>query len=119
VVLGRERSTQSVTIGGERIPLDPLGTVAADGTITLYYQAGGLTPGATYQAQIEVRRRFGATDKKRLAVAFQDRAEGRTASYRRTIDLKRLRPGAYEVRLTVKGPDGATVERRRELNVVK
>ena len=119
VVLGRERSTQTITIGGARVPLDPLGTVPADGTITLYYQAGGLTPGATYQAQIEVRRRFGATDKDRLAVAFQDRAEGRTASYRRTIDLKRLRPGAYDVRLTLKGADGATVERRRKLNVVK
>ena len=119
VVLGREHASQAVTIGGERVPLDPLGTVPADGTITLYYQAGELTPGATYQAQIEVRRRFGATDRDRLAVAFKDRAAGPTASYRRTVGLKGLRPGAYEVRLTVTGPDGATVQRRRALNVVK
>ncbi|HET8648938.1 MAG TPA: GWxTD domain-containing protein [Gemmatimonadales bacterium] len=119
VVIGREGSAQTVAIPPERIPLNPLGAVPEGTTVTLYYQAAGLTPGKSYHARLELRRRFGDRDKDRLNLSFTERAVATAASYHRTVDLRNLRPGAYQLRLLFEAPDGTTIERRQELNVVK
>lgn len=119
VVIGRDDAAQSIDIPPDRIMLNPLGAVPEHGTISVYYQASGLATGQSYRARLELRRRFGTSDKDHLAVAFTDRADASTAAFHRTIDLRSLRPGQYELDLVFQAPDGTTIERRRGLNVVK
>lgn len=119
VVLAGQPATQHVGIGGDAVPITPLGVVHADSMVSLYYQAYGLTPGAAYRSQIEIRRRFSDDEKDRISVAFEDRPNAATAMYRRTISLRQLRPGAYRVNVAMTSRNGSVVERTRDLNVVE
>ena len=117
LVLGFDGATQQAAVGSEQIPLDPLGAVPVAAPVTVYYQVEGATPGATYRTELEVHRRYnqGAADRVRLG--FSDRAAASSARYRRTLDLSALRPGAYELVLTLTGPDSNKVVRRRMLDL--
>ena len=117
VVLGFGGATQQLSLGADRVPLDPLGAVPAGSDVTVYYQTGGLVAGQRYHTELEVHRRYNPGSRDRVKVAFDDKASSSSASYNRTISLGSLSSGAYEVQLTVKAPGGAEVVRRRMLNV--
>jgi hypothetical protein len=53
-----------------------------------------------------------------VKVSFDDQPGQSTVAYRRTISLGSLQPGEYELQVTVAGPNGAKVVRRRMLNLV-
>ena len=117
VVVGFDAATRQLMIADDRVPLDPLGALPSGVDVSVYYQVGGLHPGEEYRTELEVYRRYDPTSKDRVKVAFDDRAVAQTGAYHRTVSLSGLHPGAYEVQLTVTGPDGRAVARRRMLNV--
>jgi GWxTD domain-containing protein len=108
---------------GDTVLLTPFDLFRAGGEAGLYYEAGGAEPGASYRHEIAVYRMRGnpAKPERRPAVtlAFEEPAREPTLRSHRTLQLGRLKPGAYLVEVRVSGPDGATSTRRREIQVVK
>ena len=108
---------------GDTVLLTPFDLFRAGGEVGLYYEGGGAEPGASYRHEIAVYRMKGnpAKPERRPAVslAFEEPAREPTLRSHRTLQLGRLKPGAYLVEVRVSGPDGATSTRRRDIQVVK
>ena len=120
LVLGRAGSGLEWTPpGGRPVPLNPLNAYPPGGTIALYYQMSGLTAGAEYRTRVALAP---ADDEKGRAVVtlgFSDRASASYEEVRRSIDLAHVKPGHYQMTVTVRGPDGAEASRRGMVNVVE
>ena len=118
VVLGYSGSSQAAAVGSDLVPLNPLGTVPSGTDLSIYYQVGGARAGERLHTQVEIHRRYDARAKDRVTVGFDDDANGDSVAHERTLSLSHLRPGAYDLVLTVRGEAGETVTRTRMLNVV-
>jgi len=54
-----------------------------------------------------------------VTLGFEEKADGGVIRAHRTLQLGRLKPGAYVVEVRVTGPDGQDATRRRQLRVAK
>lgn len=116
LVLGVRGSGLVWVAGGDTVPLNPLGRVAAEGELEVYYQVYGLTPGASYRTVVQVIREggrsfFGLFGRRRAPVRleFDGLAEGPRTDVRRTISLQGVRRGAYVLVLRLTDPASGTI----------
>ena len=120
LVLGRDGSgLQWTPADGQPVPLNPLNAYPPGGTIALYYQMSGLQTGAQYRTRVALAPADDAKGRDVISLTFTDRAGNGYEEVRRSIDLARLKPGHYRMRVTVRGPEGAEVSRSGMVNVVK
>ena len=96
--------------------LDGDGTFAQGVTAQLFYQAAGLTAGATYQMRIELRRAGDDRQVRKTASEFVVVAASTRQSERRELSLAGLGKGDYVLHLSLSGP-GGRVTRTRALRV--
>ena len=92
--------------------------------MTVYYQLGGLTPGASYRTDIEVvQLHQGAISKllgnepRAIRVSFDEAASAPAVHLTRTVRLASLKPGPYRMVVTVTGPAGESIERTTDFQV--
>jgi hypothetical protein len=90
--------------------------------VELYYEAAGAQAGTTYRHEIAVFRvgREGRVEDRPVVTLRVDEAAGAgVIRAHRTLQLARLKPGAYVVEVKVTAPDGSTDGRRRMIRVIK
>ena len=81
--------------------------------LELYYEVYGLAPGAPYQAELVVSEKRGTKrTKPGVRISYRGVASGPVTSGRRTIDLRRFKPGAYWLDLIVTDAAGRRDQRR-------
>ncbi len=101
----------------------PFGVVPEGREVELYYEASGARPGTGYAHQIAVYRLKGdpavAERQPVVRLGFEESATDSIVRARRTLQLRRLRPGRYLLEVRVSGPGKAADVRRRELRVLK
>lgn len=104
LVLGLEGGTLRWSSGTQAVPLNPGNAFARGGTVDLYFQVHGQSPGAKYETIVEL---FDASDsaylKPALAIRFTTEATARAAEVVRAIELRELSAGRYRLRLTTRG----------------
>jgi len=117
----RAASARWLPATSDTVFLTPFDLVPRGSEVELYYEGTGATPGATYGHRIAVLRSRGdpARGEARpvVTLAFEERADGGVIRAHRTLQLGRLKPGAYVVEVRVMGPDGREATRRRQLRV--
>jgi GWxTD domain-containing protein len=103
--------------------LTPFGMVPEGSEAELYYEASGARSGATYSHQIAVYRLKGdpaGPEKKPVVrLAFNEASTDSLLRARRTLQLRRLKPGRYLLEVRVSGPGEESDVRRREVRVLK
>jgi hypothetical protein len=103
--------------------LTPFGMVPESRGAELYYEVTGAQTGASYAHEIAVYRLKGdqSVPERRPVVRlrFDEVAAGPIIHARRTLQLRRLKPGRYLLDVRVSGPDGSVDIRRREIRVLK
>lgn len=103
--------------------MTPFGIVQEGSELELYYEATGTDPGARYAHEIGVYRLRGnpAAAERRPVVrlGFEEEAADSIIRARRTLQLRRLKPGRYLVEVHVVGPGGESDTRRREIRVLR
>ena len=108
---------------GDTAYMTPFGIVREGSELELYYEASGARPGATYAHEIGVYRMKGdpaaAEHRPVVRLGFAETAAEPVIRARRTLQLRRLKPGRYLVEVRVTGPDGAADTRRREIRVLE
>jgi tetratricopeptide (TPR) repeat protein len=119
LILGREGEI-TWNYAGQKVGLNPLNAFPKGANAELFYEVGGLTPGAKYEATIAVRRPEDHADTK-PAVQVSAPLEAR-AGYQQVnqgIGLAQLKPGAYWLMVTLKEATGdRSVTRRQALNIL-
>lgn len=102
LVLGRRGSGLTWPNGrGDRVPLNPLNVFRPGGELQLYYELGGLNPGGQYRTTVGLRREKDKDEHRGLKLVFTETATARDESFQRSIDLSRLKPGRYELMVTI------------------
>ncbi len=97
------------------VPLNPLGAFPTGARASLYYEAAGLLPGATYRQQVAITPAHGKG--RGMTLSFTEPATAPRQTFLRALILKDLRPGRYTLTVTLEAPDGARIERTTPLNV--
>jgi GWxTD domain-containing protein len=118
LVLGRAGFGLTWWNDREAIPLSPLNAVPKGGAVELYYEAGGMVPGASYATTVTVLERDEARARPLVSVRFEERGRGAWQTFSRTIDVGSLRAGSYDLEVAITPEGGAAVRRRAVLNVV-
>ncbi|HWA16863.1 MAG TPA: hypothetical protein VG817_10545, partial [Gemmatimonadales bacterium] len=120
LILGREGAiTWNYT--GQKVGLNPLNAYPKGSNAELFYEAGGLKPGAKYEATIAVRRPQDKADAKpavEVTTPIEARAEYQQVS--QGIGLAQLKPGSYWLTVTLreKGTEKVT-SRSQNLNILE
>jgi GWxTD domain-containing protein len=118
----RAASARWLPTPADTVLLTPFKLFLEGSEVELYYEASRTVPGTPYRHQIAVYRLKGdgqLESRPVVTLEFEERAEGVLLRSHRTLQLGRLKPGAYVVEVKVTGPAGEPVRRRRELRVVR
>jgi GWxTD domain-containing protein len=103
--------------------LTPFGMVPEGSEAELYYEVWGARANAKYSHQIAVYRMKGeppeAEKRPVVGLAFDESSADSVLRARRTLQLRRLKPGRYLLEVTVSGIEGESDVRRREFRVLK
>ncbi len=104
--------------------MTPFGIVREGSELELYYEAAGAQPGAQLRArdrrvQAEGGTGQGGPHRPVVRLGFEEAAADSLIRARRTLQLRRLKPGRYLVEVRVSGPGGASDTRRREIRVLE
>ncbi len=103
--------------------LTPFGMVPEGSEAELYYEAWGARANAKYSHQIAVYRMKGdpaeAERRPVVRLAFDESSADSVLRARRTLQLRRLKPGRYLLEVSVSGIEGESDVRRREFRVLK
>ncbi|HET8762246.1 MAG TPA: GWxTD domain-containing protein [Gemmatimonadales bacterium] len=117
--------TSDVT--GDSVLFNPLGLYSRNDTLQVYYEVFGITAGAGYTTQIEVRKGKGGGGVLRkvfggggtaIKLRFQDRAGPAGGGLHRDVSLEKLSPGTYTLRVTVTDAAGNDDRREERFTVV-
>ncbi|HET8650321.1 MAG TPA: hypothetical protein VFL95_09785 [Gemmatimonadales bacterium] len=117
LVLGRRGSGLTWPNGrGGSVPLNPLNVFRPGGELQLYYELGGLNPGGQYRTTVGLRREKDKDEHRGLKLVFTETAAARDEGFQRSLDLSRLKPGRYELMVTIDeiGSD-RTITRQRSV----
>jgi GWxTD domain-containing protein len=112
---------------GDTVLFNPLASFRRDDEMQLYYEIGGLKPGAPYEVRLAVKRQGGGGGLFRkifggggaaLSLKFDARASAAFESAHRGLQLERLKPGDYVLEVTVSDGEGRRDQRVRPFTVV-
>jgi GWxTD domain-containing protein len=118
----RAASARWLPTPADTVLLTPFKLFLEASEVELYYEASGASPGTPYRHQIAVYRMKSEgrlEPRPVVTLGFEERADGALLRSHRTLQLGRLKPGAYVVEVKVAGPAGVPAVRRRELRVVR
>jgi tetratricopeptide (TPR) repeat protein len=120
LILGRE-GMLIWNFTGQKVALNPLNAYPRGINADLFYEAGGLTPGATYETTVAVRKPDDKPNSKaavEVTTSFEARTDYQQMS--QGIGLSQLKPGNYwlVVTITPKG-ENAGVTRKQALNILE
>lgn len=118
----RAASARWMPTPADTVLLTPFDLFLAGSPVELYYEVAGARAGTTYRHEIGVFRVGGAdrVEDRPVVTLRVDEATGTDAiRAHRTLQLARLKPGAYVVEVKVTAPDGTADVRRRMIRVVK
>lgn len=116
IVIGREGAPAWQATDGAPFPLNALGAYSAGGTAELYYEVHGLRTGDAYRTTIEVRSPA-ARAREGIRILSVDRATGLVTHVRKSLGLQQLKPGSYQLIVTITA-NGRQVTREQPLLVV-
>ena len=106
---------------GDTVLLTPFDLFLENAGMELYYEVGGIRPGASYRHEIAVFRIKGergvAERRPVVTLAFDEPATEAIVRAHRTLQLARLKPGRYLIEVRVVSPAGGAVARRREFQI--
>jgi GWxTD domain-containing protein len=125
IALGvREASVVWLPTPADTVYLTPFDLFPEGRELELYYEGIGAVPGVSYRHQIAVFRAKGndppIVDRRPIVtLGFEEPATTDLVRSRRSLQLRRLKPGRYVVEVKVIGPDGWAQTRRREFRIVK
>jgi GWxTD domain-containing protein len=118
----RAASARWAATPADTVLLTPFDLFLAGSQVELYYEAAGARAGAAYRHEIGVFRvgRDGRVDDRPVVTLRVDEAaRADVIRAHRTLQLARLKPGAYVVQVKVTSPDGTADLRRRAIRVIK
>ena len=91
-------------------------TYTAGNVVQLYYELYGLVSGGSYRTMLSLRR--SGNTKVASTVSFTDRAVTSTLASSRALTLNDVKPGQYELIITVEEvATGRRVARQRAISV--
>ncbi len=120
LILGNQNSGLAWTYGGEPRQLNPLNAFHAGDDATLFYELGGLRAGVSYEVNTSVRKaNSDPAGEPDVRSGFIVPATTAYQLVSREVGLVNLKPGAYQLEVTVT-QEGTTnrVTRRRSLNIL-
>ncbi len=85
---------------GSDFPVNALGAWTVGGSAELYFELRGVPAGAEYHSVVEVRDPADAR-KDMVRLEFADHANRATTTVRKTLGLAQLKPGDYQLVVTV------------------
>jgi hypothetical protein len=100
------------------VELNPLDAYPLGSSAEVYYEVGGLVPGADYRTTVTVRPLRGGNRAAGVRLSFDERPPALRAQVSRTVGLEALKPGQYRLTVTIEGA-GQYVSTTRNLNIVK
>jgi GWxTD domain-containing protein len=113
-------------VPGDSVWVNPVHEFRRGEPMELYFEVGGLSRSADYRVEIGVLEVHGSALGKLLAgggesmrLAFDMKHAGGTDRLHRELDLRRLGPGTYLMRVVVTTAGGERVTRQRTFTVVK
>ena len=119
VILGRPRAGLSWKQGTVEVPLNPTNSFTRGQPASLYFAVRGMVPDTDYSVELSVAR-ADAPGKILLRLQSVDRSAGLTGSFQRTLDLHKLKPEHYILRIRLQSErTKETVERRVTLNLAE
>ncbi len=117
LVFGREGSGLVWHSPSGDVSLNPLDAYPRSGSVEVYYELSGTTPGRAYRTQVELHGVSGDA-KGDVRLEFTERAHDRVLRLRRSVALDPLKGGQYRMTVTVtEDGTGQSVTRSRLLNV--
>lgn len=120
LILGREGAI-AWTYTGQKVVLNPLNAYPKGSNAELFYEVGGLKPGARYEATIAVRKPDDKVDSKPAVEIFAPiDAQAEYQQVHQGLGLSQLKPGSYWLVVTLreKGTDRVTT-RSQNLNILE
>ena len=99
LVFGSETGAVTWRRNGTVVPVSPFSAYQVGDELPLYYEVYGLTVGSEYRTMISLQRARGS--KVVSTVTFTDRATASTLGLARSLRLNDLKPGDYDLILTV------------------
>lgn len=104
---------------------NPIGRYRLDEEMQVYFEVSGIAEGIRYRTQLALDRIEGpwpiTCDGRgtALTLSFEGDAPGGVSREQRALTLDRLRPGRYQLTVTVSTPDGARATRCRTFTVTR
>jgi hypothetical protein len=120
IIMGRESSNLAWRFGQQSIPLNPLNAFPWGGNALIFYEAGGLTPGAQYETTFSIRRSGqSAGDKALVEVVSAFQADDTYQVRTQSLGLEQLKPGSYRLNVSLSDPkSGQVVVRSQDLIIL-
>jgi hypothetical protein len=129
VLVGHAGSGLAWVSVNDTVPVSPTARFSASRPLEVYYEIHGMERGAPYRSRLEVRKEGGGSIFgffKRLfggggppvALTVEGVASGPVTRILQTVDVSRLKPGRYRVRVSIQETQGdGRVERETALEV--
>lgn len=116
IVLGSERGGISWRRQDAAVSVTGFSTYHAGDVVPLYQELYGLAPGGEYRTMVSLRR--AGDTKVASSVTFRDRAATSTMTSSRAITLTDMKPGVYDLAVTVEEvASGRRVVRQRSITI--
>lgn len=116
IVTGRDDTGLVWERHGRAVRLNPIDRYEPGGTVTMYYEVYGTSPGASYRTTIGLYR---MSDRKNpiSALSFEDIGDGAELRVERRLSLERVKEGDYRLVISVTDAGGQTRTRERPVFV--
>ncbi len=140
--MGPAPGLSDLALGAQRIPLDwttergdtvwldPRDRFALNDPLQLYFEVTGLVPGTPFRTELDIRQREGGWGVWRairhlfgggpphIGISSDETARHTVEPVRRELSLEKLKPGDYQLEVTVTTAGGARVVGRHEFRIV-
>jgi len=111
----------------DTVLFNPLGTFKRNEEMQLYYEVNGLEPGTPYEVRLAVKKEGGGGGLFRkifggggaaISLKFESEAAAPLESAQRNLQLEKLKPGNYQLELTVTDGKGRKDEKVQPFQIV-
>src|SRR3954453_20723574 len=101
--------------------IEPVGTAAAGSDLEVRYDVCGLPSGSAYRGRLQITQqrvaKKSSAKPKTLIVNFKDEVDGVATRREREVELRNLKPGAYNVELSVVDARGRERKTQRKMQL--
>jgi hypothetical protein len=105
------------TPNGDSMWVNPSRAFRSGEPMQLYFEVLGVAPGTAYRTDLVI---FHTTEQRpELSVGFSATTSASPDGVHREVDIARLKPGSYQLQVTISTARGERVVRRGEFTVIK